>query len=246
MKKGVLFRRVIHPQQQQDTTNASSSSSSTTTISNQQQEELIDLFSTNLIISDKKKSLPLTAENLKKFTEKQKVYRFFRCPDCYHDFWKAVYSYKEVARCKKNPRCKTYPKLEPLPIEFAFGKGYFKCDKCSNKWTSTNCNSNSEQPCLNCEGYLSKINYKPYKIGPSTIKGPRKSTRRHVCVLCQGKGMDFDCPSRRMKRDNRVCSKLHESTGSTISSVSSFGVNVDEIDISDSDDSYFDLVVLDE
>ncbi|KAF0978828.1 hypothetical protein FDP41_001898 [Naegleria fowleri] len=176
---------------------------------------------------------PLTKEQLEKHVAKQKVYAFFACKPCSSWFWKTVFDYKKVTRCRD-----CHIKLEAIPNEEAIGKGYYQCDLCHHVWTSLNVRADVGQHCLECEeqkgSNFDKKLYYPHRIGPSEKRGLRRSHHGHSCEACYFLSPEKRklCKFRMTSLVPRVWSKSHESTGTTISSVSSIashfsGVGVD-------------------
>ena len=145
----------------------------------------------------------LTAANLKAHNHGEKVRRFFGCPLCKFFYWRTCFEFKPVTRCVK---CSV--KLDALPLEYEYGKGYYECQECDNQWSSPKCKRSTQQPCVECNTM-----YFPYKLGPFKVTGPRKSKRKHKCEHC----VNGTCTI----HPALIYSTIHDSTGSTISDVSS-------------------------
>jgi len=143
----------------------------------------------------------LTARALSLLEERE--LRQFGCPPCIKIWWRRVPSQKPVSRCAN---CSL--KYDPFSRQEEFGHGKFVCSDqgCDGQWTNSTSKGHAQQPCYKC-GTLSF----PQKIGPAPPSTTRRTGRTHRCELC---------PSGECKR-SRIPSHPHESTGSTITDLTS-------------------------
>ena len=88
--------------------------------------------------------------------------RQFRCPECYHPWWKTVPKYKPVSRCYECRLC-----LNPLSRVQQFGTGRFTC-KCGNVFYSK-CQGSDSRPCRDC----GRIVRRPYIHPNFRVEGIR-------------------------------------------------------------------------
>ena len=127
--------------------------------------------------------------------------REFACEPCDNVWWRVVSTYKLVSRCYV---CKK--RYDALPRECEFGIGLYTCSGCGKEFKSK-CTARTTCPCFDCNAPVSK----PF-IHPKFNRTPKPTShRKHYCDKCHGMG---HCPT---FKKVIYRSKLHDSTGSTLS-----------------------------
>lgn len=146
----------------------------------------------------------LSAEMLVKHDKKHAAHtidKCFGCIACKFMFWQLVFEYKQVGKCKS---CNT--KYDPVPKENEFGYGHFEC-KCGAHWTNGKSLWKVAQICKSCSAKVYASSVGPW---PANHGMKRNSRNQHQCEWCEsGKCKHYFFPS-----------KVHDSTGSTISMAS--------------------------
>ena len=148
-------------------------------------------------------SLPLSIENLRIHDEltEEVEFRQFACEPCYRSWWKRVRAKKPVSHCRN---CKT--KYDTLPRDQEFGVAEFVCPKCGHTFTGRG------KVTTTCRCYDCQTRCKVSRIVPGQRGITRKTELRHSCDECTEDG----CPN---FKPVIYFSRLHDSTGSTTSSV---------------------------
>lgn len=165
-------------------------------------------------------AVALTAEILRKHERRTtpKAFRTFGCDECNLMWIKKVYASKPVATCKG---CRE--KYEAIPLDkVPPGVGVFHC-QCKHVWTSRPSTPDVLQDCHKCGEKSVPL----FVTLMRPRRGARKSDSVHSCSEC-GWGRVKPCPL--ASRRGLVASKVHDSTGSTNTSIAtSFDINGMEI-----------------
>ncbi|XP_077997814.1 shiftless antiviral inhibitor of ribosomal frameshifting protein homolog [Glandiceps talaboti] len=145
--------------------------------------------------------VPLTMDNLRKHNQALTEKRQFGCEPCDNVYWRKVFEYKPVARCEKCGE-----RYEAIPKEQQYGLGAYECTNCGRKFTGR---ARYDVPAM-C--YECHVMVRPVNIGPRP-RGQRRSGNIHSCQACHN-GRIRPCP---MYKRVVIASKVHQSTGSTVS-----------------------------
>ena len=148
--------------------------------------------------------LVLSVENLRLHDELmgEVGLRQFGCERCYRSWWKRVRVLKPVSHCKI---CRT--KYDALPRDKEYGVAEFVCPECGHTFRGRG-RVTTTSPCYRCHTECEVSRIVP---GQSGIR--RQTHLRHSCSDCHGNGR---CPN---FRPVIHFSEIHDSTGSTASSV---------------------------
>ncbi|XP_070569875.1 shiftless antiviral inhibitor of ribosomal frameshifting protein homolog [Ptychodera flava] len=144
----------------------------------------------------------LTVDNLRKHNQALTEKREFGCEPCDNVYWRKVFQYKPVARCDK---CGV--RYDAIPKDQEYGLGTYECTSCNRKF-SGRARADVPAMCYDCH-----VMVRPTNIGPRP-RGQRRSRNIHSCQACHN-GAIRPCP---MYKRVVVPSKVHQSTGSTVSS----------------------------
>ena len=148
--------------------------------------------------------LVLSVENLRLHDElmEEVELRQFGCEPCYRSWWKKVRIQKPVCHCRN---CRT--KYDALPRDKEYGVAEFVCQRCGHTFRGRGRVTTTSE-CYQCHAQCTVSRIIP---GQGGIR--RRTAQRHSCSECHGRG---NCPN-----FGRIFhfSEVHDSTGSTASSV---------------------------